>query len=258
MDTKIIKELGSEILCYKLKTARQKKRAVKTANEKNLLRLHREQRQIRQYQRGLGYVDIDPPIVKGWKRYFVLREDVARCNQAAFYQGILDKINTVVYCNRKDFKVKKWRFRKYKNWKPIEQTVLQPGHYEFMKLNFSEKEEALFEERLVRHKYRNELVTAFVFTEQWRFVLRVRQHVITKVKAIDGELERREKEIWDYLERSNKGDELSRLLGHRVGRDRRWDDNPKVKEQFDSKTILQIIDEIKEIVDENTSTQKLA
>ena len=245
MDKKIIQQFGSEILCYKLKTSRQKKRAVRSANEKMLLQLHREQRQIRQQQRELGYVDIDPPIVKGWKRYFVLREDVARSKDAGFYQAILDKINTVKYCNRKDFKRKKWLFRKYKNWTPIEQTVLQPGYYEFKKLNLSEKEQALFEERLVKHEWRNEWVRALVFTQQWRFVLRVRQNVITKVKAIDGELERREMEIMDYLERTNKGDELDRLLGYRVSHNRRWDPNPKAKCQFKKKTILQVMDEIK-------------
>lgn len=258
MDKKIIQEFGSEILCYKLKTARQKKRAVRSANDKMLLQLHREQRQIRKQQRELGFVDIDPPIVKGWKRYFVLRDDVARCKDAGFYQGILDKINTVKYCTRKDFKTKKWLFRKYKSWKPIEQTVLQPGYFEFKKLELTEKEEALFEERLVKHEWRNEWLRVFVFTQQWRFVLRVRQNVITSVKAIDGQLERREKEIRDYFERTNKGDELDRLLGYRVSRNRRWNPNPKSKERFKSKTILQIIDEIKEIVHANTSTQKLA
>jgi len=244
MDTKTIQQFGSEILCYKLKTSRQKKRTVRTANEKMLLRLHRERRQIWEQQRGLGYMTIDPPIVQGWKRYFVLREDVARSKNADFYQGILDKINTVQYCNRKDFK-RRGRIRKQKTWKPIEQTVLLPGYFEFKKLNFSEKEEALFEERQVRHKYRNELVTVMSFKEQWRFVFRVRQHLITKVKVIDAELERREKEIDDILERTNKGDELKRLLGRSVNNKKRWNDNPKAKYQFKKQTIVQVLDEIK-------------
>ena len=95
MDKKIIEKYGSEINCYKLKTARQKKRAVKMANENKLLSLHREERKIWQVQRDMGMVELNPPIVRGWKRYFVLREDVARCNDALFYQNILDKINHV-------------------------------------------------------------------------------------------------------------------------------------------------------------------
>jgi hypothetical protein len=106
MDKKFIQEFGSEIFCYKLKTSRQKKRDVKTAGEKKLLRLHKERKQIWQQQRNLGYVDVHPPIVKGWKRFFVLREDVVRCKDALFYQNILDKINKTEYCNRKDFKRK--------------------------------------------------------------------------------------------------------------------------------------------------------
>jgi len=197
-----------------------------------LLQLHRERRKIRQYQRGLGYVKIDPPVIKGWKRYFVLREDVARSRQALFYQHILDKINTVKYCNRKDFKQKPWYFRKTRKWELIEQAVLQPGYYEFRKLNLSEKEEALFEERLVKHKWRNEWVKLFVFREEWRFVFRVRQHVITEAKAIDADLESREKEIGDYLERTNKDTKLSRLLGTGANRYKDLNTRPRCKYRF--------------------------
>ena len=245
MDKKFIQEFGSEIFCCKLKTARQKKRAVKTAQERNLLTLHKERKQIWQQQRNLGYVDVHPPIVKGWKRYFVLRGDVARCKDALFYQNILDKINKVEYCNRKDFKQKPRYSSKRKKWVPIEQTVLQPGHSDFVKLNFSEKEKALFEERYVKHKWRKELVKVFVFKEQWRFVLRIRQNLITKVKAVDIELLKREKEIDNYLTRTNKVDTLNHLLGKSVNKWRRWDGKPKEKYRVKRKTLVQIINELK-------------
>lgn len=245
MDKKLIEQFGSEILCYKLKSARQKKRAVKNSKEKFLLQLHREQRQIRQQQRNMGYVELNPPIVRGWKRYFVLREDVARSMDAAFYQNILDKINKIEYSKRKDFKRKPRYTRHRKKWQLIEQTVLQPEHSEFVKLNFTEKEKTLFEEKYVKHKWRKELVKVFVFKEQWRFVFRIRQNVITKVKTFSSELEKREKEIDNYLERTNQSDTLSRLLGHSISRWRRWDRNPKPKDRSKRKMLTEIISEIK-------------
>ena len=257
MDTKLIKEFGSEILCYKLKTARQKKRDVKTGEEKKLLRLNREHIQIRRQQRDMGFIVLDPPIIKGWKRYFVLREDVTRSKEAIFYQNILDKINTTEYCKRKDFKKKPKFSRKRKNWELIEQTVMAPEHKDFVKMNFSEKEKALFEEKFIKHKLKNELIKVFVFKEQWRFVLRVRQNIITKVKAVDAELKKRENEIWDYLMCSNKWDQLSHLLGNRVSRWKKWGRRPKGKYDYKKKFLEDFLEE-KNIVDANTSTQKLA
>jgi hypothetical protein len=45
----------------------------------------------------MGYVPLEPPVQRGWKRTFVLRADVASSAKAVFYQGILDKINRVDY-----------------------------------------------------------------------------------------------------------------------------------------------------------------
>jgi hypothetical protein len=245
MDRKLIKQFGSEILCYQIKTARQKKRDIKTGQEKMLLRLHKEQTYIRQHQRNLGYVELNPPVIKGWKRYFVLREDVARSKDAVFYQNILYKINKVEYCNRKDFKKKPRYSRKRKNWELIEQTVKQPEHSDFVKLNFTEKEKTLFDEKYVKHPWRKELVKVYVFKEQWRFVFRIRQNIITKVKAVDAEMAKREKEIRDYLEKTNKDNKLSRLLGNSVSKWRRWNAGPKAKYLFKTKTLTETIDDSK-------------
>jgi hypothetical protein len=57
MDKKIIEKYGSDINCYKLKTARQKKRAVKTAEANKLLSLHREERNIWRQQRNMGMIE---------------------------------------------------------------------------------------------------------------------------------------------------------------------------------------------------------
>jgi len=247
MDKKFIEKFGSEVCCYKLKTARQKKRAVKTAKEKELLHLHKERKQIWEQQKNLGYVDVHPPIVKGWKRFFVLRDDVARCKDALFYQNILDKINKTEYCNRKDFKRKPRYSSKRKKWVRIEQTVLQPDHSHFVKLNFTEKEKALFEEKYVKHKWRKELVKVFVFKEQWRFVLRIRQNLITKVKAVDIELLKRENEINDYLRKTTAGYKLRRLLDDGWSSWEKRNDIPKAKYKTRKKTVAEILDEIEMI-----------
>lgn len=127
----------------------------------------------------------------------------------------------------------------------MRKTVQQPEHTDFVKLNFTAKEKSLFEEKYVKHKWRRELVKVYVFKEPWRFVFRIRQNIITKVKILDVELEKRQKEIDNYLERTNLADTLSRFLGHRVRRWRRWNAGPKPKHSFEKKTMLEMIDESK-------------
>ena len=244
MDKKIIELHGSDINCYKLKTVRQKKRAVKTAQQNKLLSLHREESNIWKQQRALGMVELKPPIVRGWKRFFVLRDDVARCNDAPFYQNILDKINCVEICKRKDFKKKKKYLRKKGNWELIEQIVKQHEEWAFKKCNFSDKEKALFEEKYMRVSWRKGLTKVFVFKEQWRFVFKVKPNIITHVKAVDDELENRRNQISDYLNKTNKRDTLNRLLGHRVSRWRSWDNNEKPKYKFDKNYLSEILEDI--------------
>ena len=101
-----------DLLSYKLKTARQKKRLQKEDFDKRLIQIHKQEETLWNNRRKLPMVPLEQPYQKGWKRFFVLREDVRRCNKAAFYQQLLDKINTVQYSNDKNFKAKKNRSSK--------------------------------------------------------------------------------------------------------------------------------------------------
>lgn len=198
MNINILNE--SELQHYRLRTRRQKIRAQHKHFEKKLIALGRERSELYYQLRNLGWVDLDPPIMRGWKRFYVLRPDVARSKQAKFFEAILDKINTTMYSSRKDFKVKKRKFGK-KVYVVKEQQLLQPDEWHFKKLSFSEAQQQLFEEQLRRDKYRKEPVKVYVFREPWRFILKVRPNWITKVRARDVAIEKRIKEINTFLER---------------------------------------------------------
>ncbi|MBS1661615.1 MAG: hypothetical protein JST68_11255 [Bacteroidetes bacterium] len=203
MDTKLIRQYGEEILSYRLRTARQKKRMQYEDFDKQLLKLHRERHMLWNKRRNLEPVPLIPPIQRGWKRTFVLRQDAAGSRYAAFYQGILDKINTLSWSHRKDFLVKKRsRGRKYYVVKGQELKTL--NGYEFNKLNLTEEEKAHFH---VHYSYdwtggRFMLVAKYVFSEPWRFVLKIQPNMIDKVKALDQDLEEAIKRIDNYLERN--------------------------------------------------------
>src|SRR4051812_22386291 len=91
----------------RIRTARQRKRAVITAQDKQLLRMHYEYNALWASYTNRGYVQLDTPVLKGYVRFFVLRDDVARSKDAGFYQGMLDQINTRMYCAEKSFRVSK-------------------------------------------------------------------------------------------------------------------------------------------------------
>ncbi|MBP9213757.1 MAG: hypothetical protein KBF36_04325 [Chitinophagaceae bacterium] len=215
MDNKLIKQYGTEILSYRLRTARQKTRLQYEDFDKQLIQLNKERNQLHQQKRNLGWQPLTPPIQRGFKRTFVLRDDVARSRNTSFYAGILQKINTVEYSSRKDFKVKK---RKYGRKVYVDriQNLQRLCAREFYKRNFSDAEKQCFYELWEMNKNK-QIVKYFLFVEPWRFVLKVMPNLIDKTRIKDNVLEARIAEIDDYLERNNYDKRLYKVLDGSYG-----------------------------------------
>jgi len=221
MDTKLIQQYGTEILSYRLRTVRQKKRMQYEDFDKQLLRLRREKGELYELEQNLGWEPLIPPVQKGWKRFFVLREDVARSRHAEFFENILKKINTYEWHYRKDFRVRKKRYGKNK-YTVKTQSLLRPCEDYFKKLNFTDVEKSFFYE-VWKMDCSKKLVKYYVFSEPWRFVLRVRPNMIDKVKRKDEEIERRMNEINQYLEWNYYVCRLEKLMHGDAGY-RKWRD----------------------------------
>ena len=181
MDTKIIQQYGTEILCYRIRTARHKKRMQYKDFDKQLIKIHKEEKDLYQKRRNLDWEPLIPPVQKGWKRFFVLREDVAKSMHKVFYENILSKINTSDWSHRKDFKVKKRR-RGRKTYVVKGQKLLEPDEYHFQKLGFSDVEKQFFHVEYHFEGWNRQLGKKYVFNEPWRFVLRVRPNMIDKIQ----------------------------------------------------------------------------
>ena len=227
MDTTIIQQYGEDILCYRLRTARQKTRMQYEDFNKQLIQLYKEEKVLHEQQRNLGWETLCPPVQKGWKRFFVLRDDVARSKHAGFFQEILKKIDTYDWSYRKDFKIRKRKLGR-KIYVVKIQKLLEPSEHHFIKLGFDEKEKNLFHEAWSSYKQKP-YVKRYVFNEPWRFVLRVRPNMIDKVKKRDEIIESRLKWIADHLERNDYRKKQTRLLrGHYQWKE--WRDFEKFKE----------------------------
>lgn len=241
MDNKLIQQYGTEILCYRIRTARQKKRMQYEDFDKQLIRLHKEEKQLYQKRNNLGWVPLVPAVQKGWKRFFVLREDVARSKNAEYYGNILKKINTCDWSYRKDFLVKK-RKRGRKVYVVKEQQLLRPWECQFNKLGFTDGEKQFFHEEYHYKKNSRELLKRYVVNEPWRFVLRVRPNIIDKVRDRDEVIESRLKQIDIYLERNDYRKRQFKLIhGHHRWRYRDYE-KPRYVCAYRNKNLVQIMD----------------
>ncbi len=240
MDTKTINQFGQEILCYKLKTARQKKLLAKKGIEKEFIQLDKKRRSLRKIKNDLPFIDLEEPYQKGWKRFFILRDDVARSNAADFFNNILHKINTVKYSYRKDFKKRK-RVKGKKADVLREQFTKALDQNEFGKLNFIEKEAAYFSWQLVKVRCSDKYVKMLVFNEPWRFTLKIIPNIITQVKMIDVQLESQIRELDNYMESNNLEPKINKAKSRHTKH--KWDYDTKEKYKFEKMNVVDWLNE---------------
>lgn len=94
------------------------KRNAKTEKYKAFLSKMRESDANWEAQSKLGYKPLEKPIHHGYDAYWVLRDDVARREDADKFQYILDTFGTTVWCKRKDFKVWNYQFKRLHDLNP--------------------------------------------------------------------------------------------------------------------------------------------
>lgn len=200
----------------KIKTARQKKRLQKEDAAKQLIRLHRLRETLQQQKSNLPLVPLETPYQKGWKRSYVLRQDVARSRYGAFYQTLLEQIDTVIYHHDKRFKTSK-RKRLKKRETDITQSLREFYDWEWnsSRNKLTDAEKILFYPKEVLCKQSKKPVIKYVFAEPWRYVLKVKPHMITHSRMIDEVLEQEIQELDNYIEQHNLQHRISKLIdGH--------------------------------------------
>ena len=195
----------------RIKSVRREKRLQKESFKKKLIVLNKEQRRLGEQIKKLGYEPLVPPVQKGWKRIFVLREDVQQGPRAAFFEKLLTLVNTTQYSDTRQFK-KKRRMRGRKVYADREQKLRVYYEYEWSKLKLTPQQAFFFTGNVLRDEKRIDR-KFYVFNEPWRFRLKVAPNMITQQRIKDVALERRLHEINYYLERNYYKATISRLLG---------------------------------------------
>lgn len=188
--------------CCRLKTKRQKRRALLEHRNRTLQHLGRRYYRLYAEKRNLPLVPLAAPYQRGWKRTFVLRPDVARSADAAFFGTLLEKINTVMYHRDAQFVKECRRKQQGKRLKePIPQDLLFFFSWEWdgPECKLTEKERQYFVPIIKWLPRWQKFSVQYEFAEPWRYVLQVSAHIVTHAKAIDSELDSELQRIDNYL-----------------------------------------------------------
>lgn len=229
----------------KIKTARQKKRLQKKDRDKQLLRLDRRQDELVKIRCALPLIPLTTPYQKGWKRTFVLREDTARCKQAAFYETLLSKINTVHYATDRHFRRKLRKKNRKKQYAIKPQFLREFYAWEWHRqCKLSPEEKAHFYPKECWSKDGKTVTIKYVFTDPWRFVLRITPHMITHTRMVDEALEQELQQIGNYIECHHLQPRMLKLtLGRSWRPDYRFTEKAKYKNPLHNKPLHRILEE---------------
>jgi len=199
-----------------IKSARRKKRLVKKDRDKQLIQLDKRRDELWKQRNLLPMVPLENPYQRGWKRFFVLRHDVKHSVRKEFYEALLPKINTVEYHQDRSFKRKKRRKQRY-----VYQEKAQILHeisqhsWDVNRINLTEDEKVCFTrvETFDVKTYRTDV--KYVFTEPWRFVLKVAPNIITHFKLMGVDIEKQLSYIDGYINNNHLAPRIHRLTNGR-------------------------------------------
>lgn len=163
---------------------------------KRYLALNRRSSEIYAAQKALGYVELEKPIHRGYEAYLVLREDIARRDDAWVFQYIIDNFATQPWSIDGVF------YRKHRRWyndnRPKIRSISESGYLQLppqvAKYFYHDYKEDKASWNGVVYKY----YSCTTVPEHF-FVMKVVKSYITHKKIIDGDLVSEEKFVDDQI-----------------------------------------------------------
>jgi hypothetical protein len=184
--------MDTQLLPYRLKSARRKTRLVKEDRDKQLLALDRERNHIDKDPDYKITIPLDEPYQKGWKRLFVLKPEVQQSDKTEFYQGILDKINNVQYHHDVLFKrPKRRRWQRFYYDDLPQLSSLSSRDWQQNKHQMNEQQRACFTRVEFWDQYYYRWDHYYKFAAPELFEIAVLPNIITTIKVGDALLEQR-------------------------------------------------------------------
>ncbi len=167
-----------------------KKRNKHFWKEKQLIRLRMLEGENYDAQKNEGLVKLDEPIHHGYNSTWVLRNDIAKREDAHVFQEALDACNSVLWSKNKDFRYKS---RKTKTWHIIKPKLKHLKKAEYEKLSPSAKK--FFHEDTTHKKNYFHRETAYKCVLSFELVTKITKSFITHRRIIDNVLLQERAEI---------------------------------------------------------------
>jgi hypothetical protein len=159
-------------------------------------------------QRNLGWIELDEPRFAGYKKFLVLRPDIANRSDAHVFQELINRFGTTEYCRNRSFRYHYHR-GKYEE-KVAKIGDISPAVYE----SLSPAIKKWFSVETFRRYPHQYYPIHYCIVPDFYFEQKVKKHYITKVRIHDSSLEAEEAEIKFFLKKNKK---FNKFDGHWYG-----------------------------------------
>lgn len=169
----------------------------KNKNYKRYLALLEKESEIEKAIKNLGYVELDKPIHKGYDAYLVLRDDIARRDDAWVFQYMIDNFSTHPWSNSRVFYTPKkpWNDNRPKLNKISEEAYKRIPPQVSKYFYYDYREDKYLWNNTVKRYY------STVCVPEHFFVVKIKKSYLTHKRVIDGELESQLQFIRDEIYR---------------------------------------------------------
>jgi hypothetical protein len=217
---------NDNLLSFRLRSLRSRKRIVKKDVEKQIRKKYKRSKELWEIRRNIPLVPLEAPYQKGFVRFFVVRDDVKRSKDGVFFEGILNKINTKMYSETRKFLKKKRKFGR-RIYVVREQKLVQLSAYQWNdpKLGLTTREKQYFLKREEYNPFRKRYNVYYEFIEPWRFTLRVKPYMITHYKPLRSDLEKKIDELDSYLGQHKVAGIIHKMI---IGKSKPWKMDDKI------------------------------
>ncbi len=192
---------------------RTSKRKTIESTDKKLIRLRKRMNELYKAERALPYIKLDKPIQRGFKKSFVMRDDITRRKDARDLSRILGIVNETVYCKNPEFKSKKYHNNQMEDI-PHAIRHIPANKWDTLELPDHFKKWFTYESRIKYGAYGTSYeIKGYFFKFPWMFEPKVSPNFITHIQEIDPNIKSELSEINRFFDNHNGWPRLGKLQG---------------------------------------------
>jgi hypothetical protein len=193
--------------------ARQTRKISIEEKDKYIIAQYKRLKELWKAERSRPWVKLDVPIRKGWKKFFVLREDIARRSDAHELARILGVINHTITCENKEFKTTHWKTGKKEDIPHVPEHIPANSWDKYEWPEYFKTKWFDFKTKIKPGLYGSSYeIKGWWFKYPWMFSPKIRPNILTHVRERNPDEEKEEKAISRWFERTNSWPRLDHLL----------------------------------------------